>query len=436
MLVTDWAPVSGTALTWSIKLTWLGTEGTGKVSIHTTQIEGQVVRLIDTPGFDDKDRSDEDTFHHLVYWLIAAYEQDLRFTGIVIVHRLTDPRLQRSAQRALKILKAMCGHACFKGIVVATTVWDGIIDEDFATTQERQGQLAWGIFSDVLRHSEYLMPLRSAEADAPRIIRHIVQKKMRLTLAIQEELVGRGLTLEQTAAGKLVLEDLLQAIVSVRVSGQEQLEEATLGVSKAFHAKCAELNHPWKEHRQQDSVALAWDAQTYLSFRTRLEELETYLVNSQRTTEGPMQHSIDSQAGNSDTRCIVTTPMIASSSKALLLEIEQLKRQYESVVRYERHARARKGYLTRGRGTTTLGVVGTGLAVGQFVAAMACNVMWAWAALVRSLLQPWTSTGWMLFNVSLKERGRQASPAQQARLGKLTFISLTGDEVHASLALW
>lgn len=41
----------------------------------------------------------------------------------------------------------------------------------------------------------------------------------------------------------------------------------------------------------------------------------------------------------------------------------------------------------------------------------------------------------MLFNVSLKERGRQASPAQQARLGKLTFISLTGDEVHASLAL-
>jgi hypothetical protein len=219
------------------------------------------------------------------------------------------------------------------------------------------------------------MPLRSAEADAPRIIRHIVQKKMRLTLAIQEELVGRGLTLEQTAAGKLVLEDLLQAIVSVRVSGQEQLEEATLGVSKAFHAKCAELNHPWKEHRQQDSVALAWDAQTYLSFRTRLEELETYLVNSQRTTEDPMQHSIDSQAGNSDTRCIVTTPMIASSSKALLLEIEQLKRQYESVVRYERHARARKGYLTRGRGTTTLGVVGTGLAVGQLVAAMACNVM-------------------------------------------------------------
>lgn len=70
------------------------------------------------------------------------------------------------------------------------------------------------------------------------------------------------------------------------------------------------------------------------------------------------------------------TPTVMSASVAdLESELATLRRQYEGLVIKRNHRLDRRKYLGHGRATTTFGVVGTGLAVGQLAAAMACSVM-------------------------------------------------------------
>ncbi|KAF1357942.1 hypothetical protein EJ07DRAFT_20705, partial [Lizonia empirigonia] len=101
-------------------------EGTSKISVHTMRILDRTIHLIDTPGFDDSVRSDEDTLQELAYWLVKAYERSILLSGIVLLHRITDTRLYGSAQRALDTIKVICGQEAFCGTVVATTMWDQV----------------------------------------------------------------------------------------------------------------------------------------------------------------------------------------------------------------------------------------------------------------------------------------------------------------------
>lgn len=54
------------------------------------RILDRTIHLIDTPGFDDSVRSDEETLQELAYWLVKAYERSILLSGIVLLHRITD----------------------------------------------------------------------------------------------------------------------------------------------------------------------------------------------------------------------------------------------------------------------------------------------------------------------------------------------------------
>jgi hypothetical protein len=169
------------------------------------------VHLIDTPGFDDTTRSDTEVLRDIAGWLGTAYEQKKKLSGIIYLHRISDPRMAGSAKRNLHMFKKLCGEECFSSVILATTMW-GLVDE--RTGDAREAELVreedfWGYMakrgSKVMRHY-------GDRESAMRIVKKIVKQHQKgdgdITLRIQKEIVDEGMDLNDTAAGKHINEEI------------------------------------------------------------------------------------------------------------------------------------------------------------------------------------------------------------------------------------
>ncbi|KAH9436696.1 hypothetical protein MCOR02_000365 [Pyricularia oryzae] len=98
----------------------------------------QTVFLIDTPGFDDTNRSDSDVLREIASWLTNSFRNKILLHGIIYLHRISDPRMQGSARKNLMMFKKLCGDDALKKVILATTMWDIVPTE---TAEARQAEL-------------------------------------------------------------------------------------------------------------------------------------------------------------------------------------------------------------------------------------------------------------------------------------------------------
>lgn len=73
----------------------------------------KTVWLIDTPGFDDTETSDADVFQEIATFLARCFETGIRLSGVIYLHRITDPRMSGSAMKNLELFKLLCGKDAF-----------------------------------------------------------------------------------------------------------------------------------------------------------------------------------------------------------------------------------------------------------------------------------------------------------------------------------
>ena len=93
--------------------------------------------LVDTPGFDDTNRSDTEVLRSLAAWLTASYASGIQLSGMIYLHSIQLPRLQGSAIKNIKLFRSLCGDDALRKVVLATTRWD-ITDPDVAEKREQQ----------------------------------------------------------------------------------------------------------------------------------------------------------------------------------------------------------------------------------------------------------------------------------------------------------
>ena len=169
--------------------------------------------LVDTPGFDDTVKSDTGILMDVAGWLNKAYKAHIPLTGIVYLHRINDVRVGGTGMKNLRTFKKLCGPEFLSKVVLATTFWSVVSQ---ATGNAREEQLKtddkfWGSMikngSNVFRHDkrqesateivEYLASLRSTNGQRTP------------ALAIQEQMVDEGKTLDETGAGMEVESQLI-----------------------------------------------------------------------------------------------------------------------------------------------------------------------------------------------------------------------------------
>ena len=165
------------------------------------------VHLIDTLGFDNAIRTNRDILEELASWLSATYDENIRMSGMIYLHRISDVRIQGSARRNLIMFQKLCGPGCLPNIILATTFWD-ITDAGLGAARERsliEKEDFWGFMhshgSAVLRHS-------GSRVSAMAVLEWALRNRRRLTLQIQREINIEGCYLDETEAGRELMGDI------------------------------------------------------------------------------------------------------------------------------------------------------------------------------------------------------------------------------------
>lgn len=228
--------------------------------------DGTVIYLVDTPGFNDSLRSDTEILREVSAWLIRAYNSNYRLAGIIYLHRILDNRVGGVGTRNLKMFRKLCGDKNLGSVVLATTHWDSV-DRKKGRQRELELQQEENYWAPLIREGSSVLRHDKNEVSGLKIINHLIDRKNRMTLDIQRELVDKNMRLEQTGAGSelaTAVERLLQQyeqkirnierelreVLQRDTDARERLEDAKAEWQEKFNKANADARNLKATHEQ------------------------------------------------------------------------------------------------------------------------------------------------------------------------------------------
>ncbi|PYH73764.1 P-loop containing nucleoside triphosphate hydrolase protein [Aspergillus vadensis CBS 113365] len=177
--------------------------------------------LIDTPGFDDTNRTDSEVLKEIAGWLAESFSQKVILNGILYLHRIMDNRMPGSAKRNLFMLKKLCGKDALRNTILVTTMWD-LVDPADGDRREKQLITTPEYWGDMIAAGSQNLRHDNTYESAMRLINlyagsHSTKEKK--VLAIQHEMVIEKKALDETDAGKAVEDALIKERSRWRHSG-------------------------------------------------------------------------------------------------------------------------------------------------------------------------------------------------------------------------
>ncbi|KAK3342179.1 hypothetical protein B0T25DRAFT_617967 [Lasiosphaeria hispida] len=240
--------------------TYLGTTDVEQISFMYNR--NLRVHLIDTPGFDDTNRSDVEVLQDIAHWLSASFQDGIRLSGIVYMHRISDLRMAGSARRNLVMFKKLCGEKAYQSVVLATSMWSKVSDNE---GRERERQLVetdafWGLMCK--RGSRVLRYLNTRES-ALDLVGYILSLHTKVTLEIQDEIVNKGHEIDETSAAH----ELNAEILRERAKHVAELAAAREDMKQAMFDRDHELQQIYRDEIDdlQDKILKATTEQQKLT---------------------------------------------------------------------------------------------------------------------------------------------------------------------------
>ncbi|KAK1751511.1 GTPase IMAP family member 4 [Echria macrotheca] len=164
-------------------------------------LDGRRIGLIDTPGFDDDNRSDVEILEAIVEWLGSkGYLKRHRLDGLILLHPITVHRVGGTERQRTRLLKKILGPDAYKRIIIATTMWEQIKDPE--DMQRRIDGRKADLWSDFLENGAELVPHENTKDSARKIISKAIKTSDRLGKLkpkLHEELLKNPRVVETTA---------------------------------------------------------------------------------------------------------------------------------------------------------------------------------------------------------------------------------------------
>ncbi|KAH6886982.1 P-loop containing nucleoside triphosphate hydrolase protein [Thelonectria olida] len=221
---------------------------TSMVEDELIEIDGQLIRLVDTPGFDDTTLTDTQVLEMIVTWMGVQYKQKRKFAGILYLRDITEYKMKGSDITNLRMFRALCGTSGLDNVIVVTTKWN-TMTENRQLAEYREEQLL----------SDYLKPMLKSGAEYARdhgtakssrtIIRKVLKKNQAFFLDLQREIIDEGKRLNEIEAGKVLQEQLLKA--------EQKYKENLQALSQELkHEHSKEMREALEDERRKTAKAL------------------------------------------------------------------------------------------------------------------------------------------------------------------------------------
>jgi hypothetical protein len=162
------------------------------------------IAIVDTPGFDDSHRGDDEILEEIAKYLTVQYQLGLRLKGIVYLHPITQTRMMGHDRQFLELFKRLCGEHTFQNIRLVTTMWDRIIPEEEGLAYLRDREIRETCWNAMEERGSEILSFDGTSEMAQTIIYGLASQEA-VVLQIQSEMCDRGMNLEHTHAGQLVV---------------------------------------------------------------------------------------------------------------------------------------------------------------------------------------------------------------------------------------
>lgn len=246
-------------------------------------IEGTHYLFVDTPGFNDTARSEMDVLLCITTWLCDLYCANVRITGIIHVHRISDDRIQGSSLRNLRMLEALCGESCMPNVILMTTHWDKV---STAVGQERESELRSGFWNQMI-HKGAQTARFDGLATGGRRIAGLFKDHNPVVLAIQYQMIDQGKVLSDTDAGQVVGEELVKIqrrtemeLQQLREALQRQTQNSAQ-VQEDLAAYARGLENTLQDAKMNQQTLLAQTQRNRVEWEARFASLYKEIIERQ-----------------------------------------------------------------------------------------------------------------------------------------------------------
>ena len=211
--------------------------------------------LLDTPGFGDTHVDDTDILDLIGSWLETMYDsQDnhghkgaTKLAGIVYLHDISLTRMLESISKSLDVFQKMCGKDALKRVILCTTKWSDIYQEDGEKRIEQLKEMRW---KEMIKAGSTVRKFEDSQKSAWDVIALIIEEdrigKMD-ALQIQEELVEAKKVIPDTDAGRQLgysLDQLLKSLKEAYKKNPSRREELDAQIA-ATRAKIRATRAPF-----------------------------------------------------------------------------------------------------------------------------------------------------------------------------------------------
>ncbi|KAJ4425108.1 hypothetical protein N0V82_000163 [Gnomoniopsis sp. IMI 355080] len=250
------------------------TSCTRDIQVVETQINGQTVRFVDTPGFSDTNMSDTEVLQMIADYLAAAYKQEMKLSGIIYLHPISDNRVTHHTTKNLDMFRKLTGEKNLKNVILATSMWDKVTFDEGVRREEELKTKFWRLLTvmgaKTARHED--------TAESAREIASMLLGNKPFYLQLQEEMGKDNKALRDTAAGKEVMIELvrmkeehqreLAEMESLIKSSAKESESVIEALSENYQGRLTELEKTLRDERQMNEEAVR-------SLTDRIQALES-----------------------------------------------------------------------------------------------------------------------------------------------------------------
>ncbi|KAI0438339.1 P-loop containing nucleoside triphosphate hydrolase protein [Xylaria telfairii] len=235
------------------------TSCTRDIEVIETKIDGRVVRFVDTPGFSDTNLSDGEVLQLIADYLAAAYKQDMKLSGIIYLHPISDTRMTHHATKNLQMFQKLTGEKNLGNVVLATSMWDRVTEEEGMARERELKDKFWKV---PLAYGAKAARHEGTPESAQAIARTLMAKKP-FFVQLQKEMGRDNKALRDTAAGQQVMMELAK-------------------IKEEHKRELAEMEEMMRNTATENKLVVEALKEHY---QGRLKDLETTLKDERRLNE-------------------------------------------------------------------------------------------------------------------------------------------------------
>jgi DNA repair exonuclease SbcCD ATPase subunit len=254
--------------------------------------------IIDTPGFNDTHRTDEEILEEIVSWLSSQHKERNMLSGIIYLHPISNTRVQGSTMTQLRVFKELCGKDYFDNVTIATTFWS-VTDRAEAERREVELFSTANFLGDMKGLGASTARISDDRETPLRLIEQIASNRPNV-MKVQKELDDSGATFKTTQASKTLSRELammhndftakIAALTHVSWKQKISNEFRQRKGERAEEAECKKQNEIFKKNEERNRLENARLAKIHE--RTKREQEERARMARQEERRKALEHEM------------------------------------------------------------------------------------------------------------------------------------------------